>query len=97
MKFTAESKSKLGYGLLAAVNGGRLQDLRRRRLARVRGVLARGRAHARRTTARTGQMSFFVAPSDGHDDYVVSAALAVQAANDIETRPRVARGRLALE
>ena len=43
------------------------------------------------------QMNFFVAPYDGHDHYVVSAALAVQAANDIETRPRVARGRLAVE
>ena len=43
------------------------------------------------------QMNFFVAPSVGHDDYVVSAALTVQAANDIETRPRVARGRLPVD
>jgi len=32
-------------------------------------------------------MSFFVEPADGHDDYLMSAALAVEAAKDIETRP----------
>jgi len=96
VKFTAESKSRLGYGLLAAVNGGRLKMYaadgspeyaefwREAELARV---------HYRPSR----QMNFFVAPSDGHDDYVVSAALAVQAANGIETRPRIARGRPALE
>jgi hypothetical protein len=40
-------------------------------------------------------MNFFVEPADGHDDYLVSAALAVEAAKDIETRPRIARGRIA--
>src|SRR2546426_2202271 len=39
------------------------------------------------------QMNFFVEPADGHDDYLVSAALAVEAAKEIETRPRIARGR----
>ena len=39
-------------------------------------------------------MNFFVAPSDGHDDYLVSLSLAVDAARELETRPRVARGRM---
>jgi hypothetical protein len=93
IKFTVESKSKLGYGLLAAVNGGRLKMYaadgspeytefwREAELARL---------HYRPSR----QMNFFVAPSVGHDDYLVSAALAVQAAGDIETRPRIARGRI---
>jgi hypothetical protein len=40
------------------------------------------------------QLNFFVEPSRGHDDYLVSLSLAVDAARDIETRPRVARGRV---
>jgi hypothetical protein len=91
VKFTAESKSKLGYGLLAAVNGGRLKMYapdgspeyaefsREAELARV---------HYRPNR----QMNFFVAPTDGHDDYVISAALAVHAASEIEMKQRVARG-----
>jgi hypothetical protein len=93
LKFTAESKSKLSYGLLAEVNGGRLKMYaadgspeyaefwREAELARV---------HYRPNR----QISFFVSPSDGHDDYLVSVALAVQAANEIQTAPRVARGRM---
>jgi phage FluMu gp28-like protein len=96
VKFTAESKSKLGYGLLAAVNGGRLKMY----AADGSPELAefwREAELARVLYRPSRQMNFFVAPSDGHDDYVVSAALAVHAASDIETRPRVARGRLALD
>jgi hypothetical protein len=91
VRFTAEAKSRLGYGLLAAVNGGRLKMYaadgslefsefwREIELARV---------HYRPSR----QMNFFVAPSDGHDDYVVSLSLAVDAARELETRPRIARG-----
>ena len=96
VKFTAESKSKLGYGLLAAVNGGRLKMFApdgSREYAEFWREAELARVHYRPSR----QMNFFVASSDGHDDYVVSAALAVQAANDIETRPRIARGRLAVE
>jgi hypothetical protein len=96
VKFTAESKSKLGYGLLAAVNGGRLKMYAAdgsREYAEFWHQAELARVHYRPSR----QMNFFVAPSDGHDDYVVSAALAVQAANEIETRPRIARGRLTVE
>jgi hypothetical protein len=37
-------------------------------------------------------MNFFVPPSKGHDDYLVSLALAVEAASGL--RPRTARGRM---
>jgi hypothetical protein len=35
-------------------------------------------------------MGFFVEPRDGHDDYLISLALLVDAASDAS--PRVARG-----
>ncbi len=94
LRFSAESKSRLGYNLLAAVNGGRLKMYaadgsaewaefwRQMELARV--------------AYRSGRtMSFFVDPSSGHDDYLMSLALVVEAAQDLDPRPRVARGRSA--
>ena len=39
-------------------------------------------------------MNFFVAPSEGHDDYLMSLALTVEASRDLPMRPRVARGRM---
>jgi hypothetical protein len=92
VRFTAESKSQMGYELLAAVNGGRLKvyagdgspeymEFRREmELARV-------------SYRPSRQMNFFVEPARGHDDYVMSLALAVQAARGAGLRPRVARGR----
>jgi hypothetical protein len=91
-RFTAESKSRLGYNLLSALNGGRLkmyapdgseectQFWREIELARVS-------YRANRT------MSYFVDPSDGHDDYLMSLALTVEAARELDPAPRVARGR----
>jgi len=92
VRFSAESKSRLGYGLLAAVNGGRLKMYasdgspefaefwREMELARV-------------AYRPNRSMNFFVEPSRGHDDYLVSLALTVGAAPDMDWRPRVARGR----
>jgi hypothetical protein len=92
-RFSAESKSRLGYDLIAAVNGGRLRMYaadgspeyaefwRQMELARV--------------AYRSGQqMNFFVDPKDGHDDYLVSVALAAQSASEAVTAPRIARGRV---
>ncbi len=91
VKFTAEAKSRLGYGLLAAANSGRLKvyvadgslEYRQcwRELEQARAVY-----RANRT------MGFFVDPSDGHDDYLVSLALVVEAGAD--AMPRTARGRM---
>jgi hypothetical protein len=93
VKFTTESKSRLGYGLLAAVNGGRLKvyaaDGSREYAAFWREVEL-----ARVSYRPSRQMNFFVAPSDGHDDFLVSLALTVDAARELDTRPRIARGRL---
>jgi hypothetical protein len=91
VRFSAESKSHLGFELLAAVNVGRLKlyagdgSLEHRHCWREL-ELARVAYRANRT------MNFFVEPADGHDDYLVSLALLVEAGADAS--PRVARGRV---
>ena len=91
VRFTQETKSRLGYGLLAAVNGGRLKlyagdgSLEHRHCWQ---ELERARAAYRAN--RT--MSFFVEPAEGHDDYLMSLALVVEAGAD--AAPRAARGRV---
>jgi hypothetical protein len=90
LKLTADSKSKLGYALLAAANGGRLR------------LYAGGSAELRecwrqleacRATYRANQtLRFYVDERDGHDDYVISLALALAASADAGPRP--ARGRV---
>jgi len=93
VRFTAPSKSRLGYELTAAVNGGRLKmyaaDGSREYAEFWRQVeLARVAYRPNQT------MNFFVEPSQGHDDYVVSLSLAVEAAQEMQMRPRVARGHI---
>ncbi|MDO8615541.1 MAG: hypothetical protein Q7T33_07350 [Dehalococcoidia bacterium] len=92
LRFTAELKSRLGYGLMAAVNGGRLKMYaadgspeypefwRQMELARL--VYRPNRT-----------INFFVEPAQGHDDYLVSLALCVAAGRDLPAPPRIARGR----
>ncbi|MCY4625438.1 MAG: hypothetical protein OXC99_10635 [Chloroflexi bacterium] len=91
--FTAGSKSSLGFDLLAAVNSGRLSayagdgsaehvEFRREM------ELAQARYRVNQT------MDFFVEASRGHDDYLMSLALAVRAAG---SAPRAARGRVAFD
>jgi Terminase RNaseH-like domain len=89
MKLTAESKSRLGYGLLSAVNGGRM---------RLYGgsstelIECRRQLELCKVSYRPNQtMRFYVDERDGHDDYVISLALTVAAAAD--AGPRRARGR----
>jgi len=96
LRFTAESKSRLGYGLLAAVNGGRLKMYAADGSVEFaefwrEAELARAVYRPNRT------MSFFVEPSQGHDDYVVSLSLAVEAARELSAAPRVARGRVRVQ
>lgn len=77
--FTQASKSRLGFELLAAINGGRLKvygddgspehgEFRRQVAA------ARAGLRANRT------LSFYVPEEEGHDDFVVSLALCLHAA-----------------
>jgi hypothetical protein len=91
VRFSSESKSRLGYQLLAAVNGGRLKVYAQDGSLEYRCFWQEmERARAAYRPSRT--MNFFVEPSQGHDDYLMSLALLVEAARDV--RPRAARGRL---
>lgn len=91
--FSSERKTQLGFGLLAAVHAGRLTLYRagssveraecRRQLELARAVYRDERA-----------MQFHVDPAEGHDDYLMSLALAVDAARHTR-EPRAARGRVA--
>jgi hypothetical protein len=89
LKLSAETKSRLGFELVAAVNGGRLRlpagEAPELREARRQLALCRALYRPNRT------LNFYVEPRDGHDDCVVSLALALEAARD--AGPRRARGR----
>jgi hypothetical protein len=89
-KLTAESKSSLGYGLLEAINTGRLRLYAgaESELVECRRQLERCRAAYRANQS----LSFHVDAGDGHDDYVVSLALVVAAAGATPLN-RAARGR----
>jgi len=90
VRFSSESKSRLGYQLLAAVNGGRLKVYAQDGSPEYRDFW-REMERARVTYRPNRTMSFFVDPADGHDDYLMSLALLVEAAQEV--RPRMARGR----
>jgi hypothetical protein len=90
-KFTQKTKSEAGFDLLAAVNSGRLKLYRHDGSEDYRELmfeLSRGRSIYRPNQT----LNFFVEPGDGHDDYLVSLALVVQAA--ARYAPRKAKGQL---
>jgi hypothetical protein len=90
MKLTAESKSSLGYALLTAVNGGRLRLYAG---SNVEALECWRQLERCRAVYRPNQtLSFFVDERDGHDDYVISLALALAAAGS--GGPRPPRGRV---
>jgi len=91
VRFSSESKSRLGYQLLAAVNGGRLKTYAQDGSLEHR-CFWQEMERARVAYRPNRTMNFFVEPSQGHDDYLMSLALLVEAARDV--RPRAARGRL---
>ncbi|MCH7706688.1 MAG: hypothetical protein IIB33_06540, partial [Chloroflexi bacterium] len=87
--FTAQSKSRLGFDLLAAVNGGRLKMYAADGSPDYREFwrqMEQAEAHFRPN--RT--INFMVDPKHGHDDFLASLVLLVRAA---QYAPRVARGR----
>ena len=88
-KFSQVSKSALGFNMLAAVNSGRLKLYRADGSGEYKELLSQlGRA---RSIYRPNQtINFFVDPIEGHDDYLISLALCVEAASRL--RPRVAKG-----
>jgi hypothetical protein len=88
--FTAASKSALGYGLLTAVNAGRLKMYAADGSPESAEFWQQLRS-ARSALHENQRLSFYVDPREGHDDLLISAALAVEAAAGAE--PRVAVGR----
>ena len=88
-KFTAPSKSELGFNLLAAINAGRLKMYAPDGSAEYREFFHEiEKAKSRYTAGRT--MNFYVEESQGHDDFLMSLALLVKAGESYE--PREARG-----
>jgi hypothetical protein len=88
--FTTRSKSRLGFNLLAAVNSGRLKMYAGDGSPEYRQFWfevekARSRFHPNRS------ITFYVDPGEGHDDFLMSLALLVEAAG--QYTPRSAKGR----
>jgi hypothetical protein len=90
LKLTAESKSRLGYGLVMAANAGRLR-LYAGASAELRECWRQ--LEACRARYRPDQkLNFYVDERDGHDDYVISLALTVAAAGGSTVRRARGRG-----
>lgn len=88
-KFTARTKSELGFDLLAAINSGRLKMYAGDGSPEYQefwSEMDRAKSHYRPSQT----MNFYVDPSEGHDDFLMSLALVVEAANHYQ--PRTARG-----
>jgi hypothetical protein len=76
--FTAASKSRLGYRLLAAVNGGRFKVYAAD--GSPEGEEFWRQCERARYSVRANQtLNFYVPEAEGHDDFVMSAALCVEA------------------
>jgi len=87
--FTAQSKSELGFNLLAAVNSGRLKVYQGDGSEEYREFW--GEMEKARSQYRASQtMNFYVDPAQGHDDFLMSLALVVEAGQSYV--PREARG-----
>lgn len=84
VKFSGASKSEMGYNLLAAVNAGRLK------LYKGDDDCLEECEMARADYRPDQKMNFWVEPSRGHDDYLMSLALCLEAARGY--RVRRARG-----
>ncbi|MDH4291450.1 MAG: hypothetical protein OEV56_02430 [Dehalococcoidia bacterium] len=88
---TSKSKSDMGFELLSFVNSGRLKLYKQDGSPEYRETLFElERARAQYRPNQT--MNFYVDPQEGHDDFLVSLALVVQAAKGLT--PREAKGRL---
>ena len=90
--FSAPSKSQLGFNLLAAINSGRLKMYTGDGSAEYQDFcLQMERAKSQYRANQT--MNFYVDPGQGHDDFLMSLSLLVEAA--ARYSPRGARGRAA--
>jgi len=83
--FTAKAKSGLGFNLLAAINAGRLKVYKGDGSDEAQEFwLELEKAKSQYRASQT--MNFYVSPAEGHDDFLMSLALAVEAANLYERR-----------
>jgi hypothetical protein len=88
---TSRSKSDMGFELLSLVNSGRLKLYKQDGSPEYKETLFElERARVRYRPNQT--MNFYVDPQEGHDDFLMSLALVVQAAKGLS--PREAKGRL---
>ena len=88
--FTQPAKSELGFNLLAAIDSGRLKMYAADGSTEYREFwLEMERAKSNYRASQT--MNFFVDPAQGHDDFLMSLALAVEASNGWS--PRGAKGK----
>ncbi len=87
--FTQRSKSELGFSLLAAVNSGKLKMYQGDGSAEYEEFwLEMEKAKSQYRPSQT--MNFYVDPAQGHDDFLMSLALLVEAAK--QYKPKTARG-----
>ena len=87
--FTQKSKSELGFNLLAAINSGRLKVYKgdgSEEYQEFRREMERARSQYRASQT----MNFYVEPSQGHDDFLMSLALAAEAGRNY--MPKMAKG-----
>jgi hypothetical protein len=88
---TSRSKSDLGFELLSFINSGRLKLYEQDGSREYKETLFE--LEGARAQYRPNQtMNFYVDPREGHDDFLVSLALAVQATKGLSSRE--AKGRL---
>lgn len=92
--FTTESKSRLGFALLAAVNLHRLKVYAADGLTECQ-EFWRQINRAQSEYRQNRRMNFFVKERDGHDDFLMSLALTLEAASRYQ--PRSARGRSSVD
>ena len=88
--FSAPSKSKLAYGFLAAVNAGRFKLYQQDGSPECREFWLE-MEQARYAVSANQRMDFYIPPERGHDDFLISAALAVEAAGMVAVRRAVGR------
>ena len=88
--FTAPSKSALAYGLLAAVNAGRVRMYADDGSPEAAAFWQQARA-ARYAVRAHQALTFDVDPREGHDDFLTSLALLVEAARLTPERRATAR------
>jgi hypothetical protein len=91
-KFSQKSKSELGFNLLAAVNAGRIKVYKGDGSAEY-GEFWQEMEQARSHYHPSQTMNFYVEPAQGHDDFLMSLALLVEAARQYEPKKAVGEER----